>query len=678
MKMLTYPDLTPRLTVAGGPVGGTRRRRTPGLKGFPECDEKLKRRAAKLQLVSDKTLQTTLAAMGIRPDFESGEAPLHTIHRRSDDADIYFVCNQQDVPVSANCTFRVAGRQPELWDAVTGEIRDVTSFEMVDGRCTVPLEFAARGSMFVVFRKPVRSARGTGTANVVKLAQAGKLTGPWTVKFDPSWGGPESALFEKLEDWTSRTEPGIKYYSGKATYLKSFDLPKGITAGKRLYLDLNRVENIARVRLNGHDLGVVWTAPWRVEISKAVKPAGNRLEIDVINLWPNRLIGDAKLPPEKRLTKTNVGKFDNPKHQKLLPSGLLGPVNLLVEETASQTGERQKYRDGRPAATLRMDAKDHGIVLRHGDGPDRCDILGARDVWVFEADGTYYMHYDAAGPEGWLCALAVSEDLLTWEKKGPVLDFGKPGEDDSKAASYGVTFRDGREWHMFYLGTPNASPPPALVPSFPYLTLKAKGLGPAGPWTKQRAVVPFRTKPGTYYSLTASPGQVVKQGDEYLQFFSATTRKPGNRCVQRTLGIARTKDLDGTWRVDPKPVVPIEEQIENSTLYYEETNKTWFLFTNHIGVDRGEYTDAIWVYWSQDLNRWDPTNKAVVLDGRNCTWSKKCIGLPSVVPVGSRLAVFYDAPGGNSTSHMKRHIGLAWLELPLSPPRRDTTSKAED
>jgi predicted GH43/DUF377 family glycosyl hydrolase len=136
------------------------------------------------------------------------------------------------------------------------------------------------------------------------------------------------------------------------------------------------------------------------------------------------------------------------------------------------------------------------------------------------------------------------------------------------------------------------------------------------------------------------------------------------------LGIARTKDLNGSWTVDPEPIVPIEEQIENSSIHYEKSIKTWFLFTNHIGIDTagGEYTDAIWAYWSKDLNQWDPENKAVVLDGRNCSWSEKCIGLPSVVQSGSRLALFYDAPGGTSTSHMKRHVGLAWLDLPLSPP----------
>ena len=351
---------------------------------------------------------------------------------------------------------------------------------------------------------------------------------------------------------------------------------------------------------------------------------------------------------------------------KILSLKILAIVLLVLLSTGLASA--QKYSDGRPEATLRMDAQDHGIVLRYGDGPDQCDILGARDVWVFEDNGTYYMHYDAAGPLGWLSSLAVSKDLINWEKKGPILDLGEPGEDDSKSAAYGVTYLDGEQWHMFYLGTPNVTAPPDLIPGFPYLTMKAKGSSPTGPWEKQKNVVPFRTKPDTYYSITASPGQIIKSGEEYLQFFSATTKKIGNSCVQRTLGIARTKNLDGVWTVDPQPMVPIEEQIENSTLYYEKSNKTWFLFTNHIGIDGGEFTDAIWVYWSKDLNKWDPENKAVVLDGKNCSWSKKCIGLPSVVQVKNKLALFYDAPGGNITSHMKRNVGLAWLDLPLSVP----------
>jgi predicted GH43/DUF377 family glycosyl hydrolase len=319
------------------------------------------------------------------------------------------------------------------------------------------------------------------------------------------------------------------------------------------------------------------------------------------------------------------------------------------------------------APLQRLEAKDAGIVLEYGKGPGGCDQYGARDAWVFESGGTYYMHYDAAGPEGWLAALATSEDLTKWERKGTALSLGAPGADDSASASYGVVEKVGRAWHMFYLGTPNATPPPDRVPSFPYLTMKALALFPDGPWVKQPEVVPFRPKTGTYYAVTASPGQVVRHGEEFLQFFSASAYSRAG-VLQRTLGIARTKSLNTPWSVDPSPILPPSEQIENASLYFEPTNGTWFLFTNHVASENGlEYTDAVWVYWSRDLLRWDPRNKAVVLDGTNCTWSKKCIGLPSVLRVGDRLAVFYDAPGGEDTGHMRRSIGLAWLDLPLRP-----------
>ncbi len=337
----------------------------------------------------------------------------------------------------------------------------------------------------------------------------------------------------------------------------------------------------------------------------------------------------------------------------------------LAPGAAAAPTQPAPYPDGRPTAALRMDARDQGVVLRYGEGPGQCDMLGARDVWVYEAGGTYYLHYDGAGPKGWLCCLATSTNLAGWTRKGPVLDFGKPGEDDSASASYGVTYCDGGDWHMFYLGTPHTTPPPELIPGFPYLTLKAKSQSPAGPWVKQREVVPFRTQPGTYYSATASPGQIIKQGDEYLMFFSASTDRP----IKRTIGLARTRNLDGPWTVAPAPIVPLEEQIENTSLYFEPACRTWFLFTNHVGVQGPEYTDAVWVYWSEDLNTWDPARKAVVLDRRNCAWSKSIIGLPSVVKIGSRLALFYDGsenPG--EKGHMRRHIGLAWLDLPLRPP----------
>jgi hypothetical protein len=174
--------------------------------------------------------------------------------------------------------------------------------------------------------------RGTDGSKVLmndpfpKRLTAEQLGGPWQVQFDPEWGPAEPVTFDSLISWTDHDDPLIKYFSGQATYRTTFDLAGGSPENARLWLDLGQPKNLAAVRLNGKNLGVVWTAPWRVEITDAVQPKGNRLEIDVVNLWPNRLIGDAGLPPEKRRTRTNVTSFR--KDTPLLPSGLLGPVQL--------------------------------------------------------------------------------------------------------------------------------------------------------------------------------------------------------------------------------------------------------------------------------------------------------------------------------------------------------------
>jgi predicted GH43/DUF377 family glycosyl hydrolase len=341
------------------------------------------------------------------------------------------------------------------------------------------------------------------------------------------------------------------------------------------------------------------------------------------------------------------------------------PLSLIACALCWAQAPTTHYSDGRPAATLRYEAKDQGVVLVPGGCPHDCDRYGARDVWVFQSGKRYYMHYDAAGNTAWLTALATSDDLLHWQKHGTVLKLGPPGSRDSASASYGTTYFDGHRWYMFYLGTPHTTPPPDRIPSFPYLTLEAHGAAPTGPWIKDPNITPFAPQPGTYYSATASPGQIIRHNGQYLQFFSASTDHP----ILRTLSIARSRNLDGPWKVDARPILPSSEQVENSSLYFEKSIATWFLFTNHVGIGpEGEYTDAIWVYWSKDLDHWNARDKAVVLDGRNSTWSKRCIGLPSVVPAGDRLAIFYDAPGGDSVSHMHRSIGLAWLKLPLKIP----------
>jgi hypothetical protein len=265
-----------------------------------------------------------LQKLGVPPDFES-DGPLRYGHRHTGEADIYFVANRDEQVANAHCTFRVSGKQPELWDPLTGNRRELPEFEIKEGRTLVPLRFEPAQSFFVVFRKSIGRHRAAG-ANFAALTKTLELSGPWEVAFDPKWGGPEQSTFTRLEDWSHRAEEGIRYYSGMATYRKSFNLDSKPSRKCRFFLDLGVVKNLARVRLNGKDLGVVWCAPWRVEMTDTLRRGENELQLTVANLWPNRLIGDQALDPVHRLTSTTWNPFK--KDSPLLESGLLGPVTI--------------------------------------------------------------------------------------------------------------------------------------------------------------------------------------------------------------------------------------------------------------------------------------------------------------------------------------------------------------
>ena len=266
---------------------------------------------------------------GVAPDFScegvSTNGFVDWIHRRTDEADIYFVASREPSDERVTCTFRVRGRTPEIWDAVTGVTAPAATSEEVGGMTRVSLSLPPCGSCFVVFREADRLAKKSEAALVTSKI----LAGPWQVSFDPRWGGPESVTFDTLQDWTLRPEDGIRHYSGTAIYRNRFEADAApIQAGKPVYLDLGAVQVVAEVTLNGQPLGTLWTPPWQADVTKALKAGPNALEIRVTNLWPNRLIGDAALPKEKRFTETNLKKYtpDAP----LLPSGLLGPVRLLT------------------------------------------------------------------------------------------------------------------------------------------------------------------------------------------------------------------------------------------------------------------------------------------------------------------------------------------------------------
>ncbi len=296
-----------------------------------------------------------LEKMGVPPDFRCDPNGLRYIHKCLGETDVYFVSNPQPREVETSCTFRVAGKQPELWWPDTGRVEPASQFGSKGDSTTVPLRLDPSGSVFVVFRRATRGIQPIANGhNWLDFKPMQEIAGSWEVTFDPKWGGPEKpVLFEKLEDWSQRPESGVRYYSGTAVYHKAFSIPQSEIRNpkSRVFLDLGRVEVMAQVKLNSKDLGILWKTPYRVEVTDAIRPGDNTLEIAVVDLWINRQIGDEQLPedsdrhpngtlkewpkwvqegkpsPTGRYTFTSwrLWKKDDP----LVPSGLLGPVTLF-------------------------------------------------------------------------------------------------------------------------------------------------------------------------------------------------------------------------------------------------------------------------------------------------------------------------------------------------------------
>ncbi len=320
-------------------------------------------------------------ANGILPDFEGSQnSSLDYIHRRSADADIYFIRNTKPQPLHTSVTFRVGDKQPEMFDAVTGQVHQSLLFTPTpDHRTSMPLSLEPYGSVFVIFRHPaaknfVVSIARNGTSLYVAAhpdqamlpvglnirgdddaaptldtplpgdyditfssgdtkrlstshVDAIDIPGPWTVHFPPNWGAPPQVQLTKLESWTTSPDPGVRYFSGTATYQTKLNLTEAqLTGDYALWLNLGEVHEVAAVRVNGKPAGTLWKQPFSVRVDGLLKPGKNIVEVDVTNLWPNRLIGDAQSPTGKHYTWTNIRKYT--KDSPLLPSGMLGPVVL--------------------------------------------------------------------------------------------------------------------------------------------------------------------------------------------------------------------------------------------------------------------------------------------------------------------------------------------------------------
>jgi hypothetical protein len=333
------------------------------------------------------------------------------IHRASRDGDFYFIASASEQPVEITGTFRIQGQPAELWDPETGAIRPLDTFPMADGRTRAHIPLGPNGSAFVVFRaespvtQPIVSIRRNGatvfpaapvTGNnpevefttrpdaergallhrsgdyAIHFADGGQkefkqvqvtgpraVTGPWTLTFPSDSGVNGPLTLDTLGSWSQHPDDNVKHFSGTAIYRSKFELPP---LESRVVLDLGRVEVMAKVTVNGQPLGILWKPPYRLDITDAVKPGANTLEIAVVNLWVNRLIGDAALPDDAERDKNGrlvqwpdwvlagqaspmgrrsfvtfpLWKKDEP----LKESGLLGPVVLHFPVAVSLNGAK--------------------------------------------------------------------------------------------------------------------------------------------------------------------------------------------------------------------------------------------------------------------------------------------------------------------------------------------------
>ncbi|MDR3229555.1 MAG: hypothetical protein LBT53_09180 [Puniceicoccales bacterium] len=333
-----------QLTAAGAIILGPPPSRSPSLQNYPAADKEVREIAAKLwgenkeksrdygkgKVFHDTTLEEVFKTLDLPPDCAWGkDDPILQTHRAADKADIYFITNQSDKKINITPQFRVTGRPPELWDPVSGSRRKLPAFSRSKKTTAVPLQLEPAESVFVVFRGKEKSPSDDLGANYPKTEVVAEATAPWQVKFDSGEikrGPAEPVTFERLQSWSEHADERIRYYSGEATYkttIKITEIPKG----QKLFLDLGKVSLLAKIKVNGADAGGVWTPPYRVEITSLVKVGVNEIEVEVVNNWTNRLIGDTRLPSAQRKLHPSAGRWSP--NAPLEPSGLFGPVRII-------------------------------------------------------------------------------------------------------------------------------------------------------------------------------------------------------------------------------------------------------------------------------------------------------------------------------------------------------------
>jgi hypothetical protein len=342
-KTTIRPELLKKieeLVSEGAVILGDRPTLSPSLKSYPQCDVEVSEIASLMWdgldgknksqkaygngfVFSGVSIDEMFSKLAIKKDFHSPNDYIFT-HRKSEDADLFFISNQLEKSRIDTLGFNVSGMQPELFDLVTGEIRTLPEFKCKDNVTYIPLQFASVGSCVIVFRNKIKSGINKNDKNYYAINKEVELNGAWTVSFNSQYGAPDSTQFTSLTDWTSSKDNSIKYYSGTVVYKNKFDFagnPK-----ENYSINLGQVESLASVVLNGKALGTLWCYPYSLNISKVLLRGKNTLEVEITNPWWNRLIGDKQVNA-KKYTWTAYSNWNA--KSELIPAGLLGPVIIM-------------------------------------------------------------------------------------------------------------------------------------------------------------------------------------------------------------------------------------------------------------------------------------------------------------------------------------------------------------